>query len=290
MTGLFDRANAAQKSDEISRKYRTMEDGEKIIATFAGNLREYVFTNRDGNETKLKDAAWENSNVGYAGAPQETVNYVSAHDNETLFDMITLKASGAGTTLKDRIRMNRVCTSIIALAQGVPFFHAGDELLRSKSLDRDSYDSGDWFNRLDFTGETHNFGVGSPPRSKNADRFDLIRPFLKDIKNNRPSKEDILSQTDYFCELLAIRKSSKLFALETFDDVQRRVSFLNRGANQIPGLIVYVVDDVAGSGSSLCEKFERVVLWSTPRPATLKTIPKKLSCVTFFLAVRHRPF
>lgn len=31
--------------------------------------------------------------------------------------------------------------------QGIPFFHAGDELLRSKSLDRDSYNSGDWFNR-----------------------------------------------------------------------------------------------------------------------------------------------
>ena len=58
--------------------------------------------------------------------------------------------------------MNRVCASIVALSQGVPFFHAGDELLRSKSLDRDSYDSGDWFNRLDFSGETHNFGAGCP--------------------------------------------------------------------------------------------------------------------------------
>lgn len=35
--------------------------------------------------------------------------------------------------------------------KGIPFFHAGDEILRSKSLDRDSYNSGDWFNRFAFS-------------------------------------------------------------------------------------------------------------------------------------------
>ncbi len=30
------------------------------------------------------------------------------------------------------------------VSQGVPFIHAGDDLLRSKSLDRDSYNSGGW--------------------------------------------------------------------------------------------------------------------------------------------------
>lgn len=38
-------------------------------------------------------------------------------------------------------------TNEVSLLQGIPFFHAGDEMLRSKSLDRDSYNSGDWFNR-----------------------------------------------------------------------------------------------------------------------------------------------
>lgn len=35
--------------------------------------------------------------------------------------------------------------------KGIPFFHAGDEILRSKSLDRDSYNSDDWFNRFSFS-------------------------------------------------------------------------------------------------------------------------------------------
>ncbi len=62
--------------------------------------------------------------------------------------------------------------------QGVPFYAAGDELLRSKSLDRDSYNSGDWFNRLDWTGDTHNFGVGLPVATKNAPAWDVMRPLL----------------------------------------------------------------------------------------------------------------
>ena len=44
--------------------------------------------------------------------------------------------------------------SLIMLAGGVPFIHAGSELLRSKSMDRNSYDSGDWYNEIDWTGAT----------------------------------------------------------------------------------------------------------------------------------------
>jgi hypothetical protein len=40
-----------------------------------------------------------------------------------------------------------VLLCIYVYFQGIPFFHAGDEILRSKSLDRDSYNSGDWFNK-----------------------------------------------------------------------------------------------------------------------------------------------
>ena len=39
--------------------------------------------------------------------------------------------------------MATLAAAIVALSQGVAFFHAGDELLRSKSLDRDSYGSGE---------------------------------------------------------------------------------------------------------------------------------------------------
>ena len=64
-------------------------------------------------------------------------------------------------------------------SQGVPFFHAGSDLLRSKSLDRDSYNSGDWFNRIDWTGQSNNFAVGMPPEGVNSGQYDLIRPILE---------------------------------------------------------------------------------------------------------------
>ena len=44
--------------------------------------------------------------------------------------------------LRDRIRAHRLAIALVAVSQGIAFFHAGDELLRSKSLDRDSYNSG----------------------------------------------------------------------------------------------------------------------------------------------------
>ena len=44
--------------------------------------------------------------------------------------------------LGDRIRRHRLALALVAVSQGVAFFHAGDPILRSKSLDRDSYNSG----------------------------------------------------------------------------------------------------------------------------------------------------
>jgi pullulanase/glycogen debranching enzyme len=175
LTGLYYTPNGSvDQGDQDSQRYRMMEDGEKIIAALAGNVRDFVFVNRHGVEVPSSSAAWPDSNVAYAGEPEETVNYVSAHDNETLFDCIMLRAA-ASVSLEQRCRINHLATAIVALSQGVPFFHAGDEILRSKSLDRDSYSSGDWFNRLDFSGNTHNFGVGLPGEQKNGDRYDHAR-------------------------------------------------------------------------------------------------------------------
>ncbi|XP_048637137.1 pullulanase 1, chloroplastic-like [Brassica napus] len=102
----------------------------------------------------------------YASQPTETINYVSAHDNETFFDIISLKTP-MKISVDERCRINHLASSMIALSQGIPFFHAGDEILHSKSLDRDSYNSGDWFNRLDFSYKSNNWGVGLPPKGKN---------------------------------------------------------------------------------------------------------------------------
>ena len=124
-----------------------------------------------------------------------------------------------------------------ALSQGVPFFHAGDEILRSKSLDRDSYDSGDWFNRLDYTFQTHNFGVGLPGREKNGDPVPVHRGFVSG-RVAAPDAATIAQSAAHFREVLAIRKSTPLFRLTDAEEVQKRVTFYNTGVAQTPGVVV----------------------------------------------------
>ena len=85
--------------------------------------------------------------AGYTADPQESITYVDAHDNETLYDALAYKLPPS-TSMADRVRMQTLSLGTTALGQGVSFWLAGSEMLRSKSLDRNSYDSGDWFNVL----------------------------------------------------------------------------------------------------------------------------------------------
>ncbi|GER28944.1 pullulanase [Striga asiatica] len=179
--------------------------------------------------------------VAYALGPVETVNYVSAHDNETLFDIVSLKTP-VNISVGERCRINHLATSIIALSQGIPFFHAGDEILRSKSLDRDSYNSGDWFNRLDFSYSSNNWGVGLPPREKNERNWPLIKTRLGNPAF-MPQRSHILEAFENFCSFIRIRYSSPLFRLRTANAIQERVRFHNTGSSWVPGVIVMSIED-----------------------------------------------
>ena len=105
------------------------------------------------------------------------ITYVDAHDNETLWDSLTYKLPRS-TAMADRMRMNTLSLATTALAQTPSFWHAGADLLRSKSLDRDSYNSGDWFNTLDWTGKDNGFGHGLPPKADNEAKWTFLRPLL----------------------------------------------------------------------------------------------------------------
>jgi pullulanase len=145
--------------------------------------------------------------------------------------------------MADRVRMQTLGLALVTLGQGVPFIHAGSELLRSKSLDRNSYNSGDWFNRLDFTYQTNNWGVGLPPARDNQGNWPIIRPLLANPAL-RPGAADIRAASERFRELLEIRKSSRLFRLRTAGEIEQRLTFRNTGPGQVPGLIVMELSDV----------------------------------------------
>ncbi len=256
-TGLFLDPNGFPQGDE---KDKLLRYTDWIRLGLAGNLADFEFVDRTGRRVAGRDVEYQGSRAGYTRDPQENIVYVSAHDNETLFDAIQMKASAA-TPLAQRIRMQNLAISLTALAQGVPFFHAGVEMLRSKSMDRDSFNSGDWFNRLDFTYQTNNWGVGLPPAEKNQEKWPLMRPLLGD-PDLRPTREDILKSVHHFREMLQIRRGSRLLRLTTAAEILSKVSFLNTGPDQIPGLIVMRVD---GGHESV------VVLFNArPQPASFQ--------------------
>jgi pullulanase-type alpha-1,6-glucosidase len=247
-TGLLDKQGFANGSyydpkpsvsgDQLER---LLLQSDQVRVGMAGNLRDYQFIDRYGNLVTGANVDYNGSPAGYTLDPQEEITYISKHDNQTLFD-INVFAAPLETSMADRVRMQNVGLSTVLLGQGVPFLHAGSDMLRSKSLDRDSYNSGDWFNKLDFTYADNNFGVGLPPAWANESNWDIMRPFLADT-SLRASQDDILQMSELTRELLAIRYSSRLFRLQTFEDVQSRLSFLNTGPDQLPGLIVMTLSD-----------------------------------------------
>jgi len=227
---------------------------DRIRIGLAGNLAAYRFIDHTGRE--MRGGMFEN--VGFAAQPRETINYCSAHDNETFFDKIQYSAAPTAT-LEDRVRMQRMGLSRVALGQGIPFFHAGSDMLRSKSMEADSYNAGDWFNRLDWSYETNNFGVGLPSAEKNHDRWNIISPILarEDIT---PGRKEILATVHHFREMLRMRMSSPLFRLRTAEDIMARVRFLNTGADQVPGLIVMEIEDELDGSKPLDPVNRRIVV------------------------------
>ena len=129
-------------------------------------------------------------------------------------------------------------------------------MLRSKSMDRDSYNSGDWFNRLDFTYQDNNWGVGLPVASKNQANWPIMAPLLADPGLD-PDPMHIMAGVDHFQEMLQIRRSSPLFRLATAAEVSDRLTFHNTGPGQVPGLIAMSLADPAGTRDP---RFEAIVV------------------------------
>jgi pullulanase/glycogen debranching enzyme len=213
----------------------------------AGNLRSFSFKdNASGVVVRGDKVDYNGSPAGYADQPDEIISYVDAHDNETLWDSLTFKLPVA-TSMADRVRMNSLSLATTALSQTASFWHAGADLLRSKSLNRNSYDSGDWFNTLDWTGADNGFGHGLPPSADNSAKWPFMKPLLANPAL-KPSATDVRSATAQAQALLELRFSSPLFRLGSADAINTKVTFPVSGtADAHQGVIVMRVDDTLGA-------------------------------------------
>jgi len=246
INGLVYDANA---SAAPRTKQDLMDAADMVKVGLAGSLRGFTMQTRQGERKRLEDMVYGgNQPAGYASEPGETVNYVENHDNQTLFDINAFKLP-LGTTTAERAQVQILGAAINAFSQGVPYFHAGFDILRSKSLDRNSFESGDWFNRLDWTYRDNYFGTGLPREEDNGKDYALMRPLLARAADIKPTPQDIAWTRDAFRDLLAIRASSTLFRLRTAKDVEQRLRFYNTGAQQVPTVIVGHLDGAGYPGA-----------------------------------------
>ena len=125
----------------------------------------------------------------WAANPYQCINYVSCHDNHTLFDRIALTAPKASTA--DRIRMNRLAAAFSMLSQGVPFFHAGEEMLRTKPDGKGGFDENSY----------------RSPDEVNAFRWENL------------SEPDYQKTIEYYRGLIAFRKMHDVLHLQLRKDV-----------------------------------------------------------------------
>ena len=186
-------------ADDPYSKKMTIQNNDKMVNSGTGTFAFFndtirnvihggVFTATDkgfvcGN---LSDETWQtvidgykaNSVWGSAGervdTPIQTINYASCHDNYTLFDNFTvdvvdmkgetLSPETAAAAAEQAAAYNNLAAAYYITAQGVPFIHAGEEMLRSKPstdaegnfvFDHNSYSSGDAVNSFKW-GELQN--------------------------------------------------------------------------------------------------------------------------------------
>lgn len=142
--------------------------------------------------------------------PSQVVTYVEAHDNNTLYDK--LKISNPDATPAEIEKMHVLADSIILTSQGVPFIHAGQEFMRTKLGDENSYKSSDIVNRLDWT--------------------------------RREKYDDLVT---YFKTLIEMRKNHQAFRMATADDIRENLHRMNVGGN----VIAYAINDPEDSWDSI---------------------------------------
>ena len=265
--GPFDSANDLRKNqgfssglytdpNELSAATQANRDAlnhalDLIKIGMAGGVGTFRMTNANGTTSNAAGIGYGGKPAAYTKDPQETINYVSSHDNQILWDIVQYKLPTA-RTMDERVRAVAQAMDVVMLGQGVRFFHMGDDLLRSKSMEHDSYDSGDWFNRVDWTGTGNGWKSGLPNSGKDSANWNTIRPIFANA-NIAPAASDISRMSAHFRAMLALRKASPLLRLQTAADVMTRVDFPDpySGPNQTPGLLVMTISDAACAGTGI---------------------------------------
>ena len=210
----------AYKLDKIAVFSDDMRDGIKggwnnlkakgFVGGTAGNAESVKFgivastQHRQVDYSKVND-----SKAPWAAEPYQTINYVSCHDDNTLFDR--LKISNPDASEADLIKMDKLSNAIVLTSQGVSFLHAGEEMLRTKQGVANSFNSPDSINQLDWS-----------------------------------RKAKYKAVFNYYKGLIALRKNHPAFRMPSTQMIQSHLNFLDI---RDPNIIAYQISGNANGDS-----------------------------------------
>jgi len=152
----------------------------------------------DYDAVNYSDAYWANS-------PAQCINYVSCHDNHTLFDKLTISRPEASQA--EIKKMHMLAQTIVLTSQGVPFLHAGTEFMRTKNGVENSYNSSDEINQIDW--------------------------------DEKYRHQDVF---DYYKGLIALRKEHPAFRMTSTSAIQQHLEFLDYSGENF---VAYQLSDYA---------------------------------------------
>lgn len=145
---------------------------------------------------------YDDDHIGFAMNPSETINYVNSHDNLIMADkmqMIYPNMDNDGMK-----RLNKIAFSILFTSQGIPFIHAGNEFLRTKNMNKNTYNA---------------------PLSINAIDWSL--------------KEKNLDFYNYFKDLISLRKRYKSLRMISAEEIKQKLRFIDNPSGC--GIIAYTI-------------------------------------------------
>ena len=128
----------------------TIRDGLKG-SVFTTTSKGYISGNGNGSLPSVLFGIKGGVGTGFSWEVKNgmVVNYMSAHDNNTLWDKLIL--SNGDNTVEERLAMNRLGATLLMISKGTVFFQAGEEMLRTKDGDENSYKSSDAINNIDWS-------------------------------------------------------------------------------------------------------------------------------------------
>ncbi len=136
----------------------------------------------DYSQVNYSDAPW-------AKEPAQCINYVSCHDNHTLYDRLLISCPDEPES--ELIKMHKLANTIVLTSQGIPFLHAGVDFMRTKDKVENSFESPDSINQIDWDRKT---------------RY-----------------QDVF---EYYKKMVALRKAHPAFRIKTTEEVQQHLRFL----------------------------------------------------------------